>query len=856
MAYQSSRIPCKGTVTSSTSGGTGKVSGWVRPESGMFPLLGITGKKTISVPAGTGYIVDAKGTPAKVSWDNQELSIQTNTGWESLIAINANGQAVQITDMFDPAVTRKHIVLGTAYHIDGFLRSVDTTPDVWEEEHYVFQDMAFMYSGEVLQGGELSASGSTPYGLTIGAEKVFQPGANVNGESPNYISNPEQDNINFYTCAWDGSVEGPTRRVPLDKFSPTGSSSYATVPVGKATVHRLYQVGKLYILLLGQYTYDSSSSAVAAASSEVLTLPTQLSTAKFVGYIIEASGASNLDSATITGGGSSGLGGSIDEGKFLRSEQTSLTLVESPSTTGTTKLVATATDNSVSLDAGNTKELSLLGESVKTVEPAKLIVGSTDLASYVKSLTGSGSSGKVELVPGTGFTPGTTTQIQLQHPYETKSQFIIYFNGVLQAESTYTYDPATKLVTFSNPIPIGTTSLTVLPVANSGGSKEDFNGGTHFTPGVSTTLVLQTPYKDKSEFAIYFDGVLQASAGYTYQPSGSIVTFASPIPVTVSRINVVPLAGSSTVQNINITTQLLVEGVPGETGQVLISQGKDKPPKWAWVDAVPIGAIVAYAAEAIPVGWLLCAGQEVSRTQYADLFAYIGTTYGAGDGSRTFKLPDLRGEFIRGLDSGRGVDPNRSIGSTQSSQNLSHTHTISTSGSTAFLELGSREHPFDANTASGWGVGRSGLTAAANGGSEARPRNVALPYCIKYQASVPGDSSGTGSGGGSSGPVGIGVEEFSAGGVSLTKEHVSKYLRISSDGNPFTLSASTEFSKGDVISGVSTNADHPVEIVPVTGVTLNVADGFASKTRGLYSAFSLICVDANMWDMVGDLASQ
>ena len=69
-----------------------------------------------------------------------------------------------------------------------------------------------------------------------------------------------------------------------------------------------------------------------------------------------------------------------------------------------------------------------------------------------------------------------------------------------------------------------------------------------------------------------------------------------------------------------------------------------------------IGQVIFMAGANAPSGFLKCNGQLVSRTTYASLFAVIGTTYGAGDGSTTFKLPDCRGEFLRGLDDGRGVD--------------------------------------------------------------------------------------------------------------------------------------------------------------------------------------------------------
>jgi len=73
---------------------------------------------------------------------------------------------------------------------------------------------------------------------------------------------------------------------------------------------------------------------------------------------------------------------------------------------------------------------------------------------------------------------------------------------------------------------------------------------------------------------------------------------------------------------------------------------------------VPLGTVLAFATKTASSGWLECNGSAISRTTYAGLFAIIGTTYGAGDGTTTFNIPDLRGEFIRGWDNGRGVDKN------------------------------------------------------------------------------------------------------------------------------------------------------------------------------------------------------
>lgn len=67
------------------------------------------------------------------------------------------------------------------------------------------------------------------------------------------------------------------------------------------------------------------------------------------------------------------------------------------------------------------------------------------------------------------------------------------------------------------------------------------------------------------------------------------------------------------------------------------------------VPVMPSGALVPFAGAAAPAGWLLCSGGAVSRTQYAQLFAVIGTTYGSGDGKTTFNLPDLRGRVPVGV---------------------------------------------------------------------------------------------------------------------------------------------------------------------------------------------------------------
>lgn len=162
---------------------------------------------------------------------------------------------------------------------------------------------------------------------------------------------------------------------------------------------------------------------------------------------------------------------------------------------------------------------------------------------------------------------------------------------------------------------------------------------------------------------------------------------------------------------------------------------------------VPSGAVAHFAMNTAPTGWLKANGATVSRTTYATLFAAIGTTFGAGDGSTTFALPDLRGRFTRNWADDGSIDSGRSFGSTQDHQIQQHQHglafnadvTNATGGTTgatvsACAALATR------NSASSNQLSTSYVQDApyvknatgANLGTETRPTNIALLACIKF----------------------------------------------------------------------------------------------------------------------------
>ena len=145
----------------------------------------------------------------------------------------------------------------------------------------------------------------------------------------------------------------------------------------------------------------------------------------------------------------------------------------------------------------------------------------------------------------------------------------------------------------------------------------------------------------------------------------------------------------------------------------------------------PVGSILYFAHNSIPAGWLECNGDSVSTSVYSSLFSKIGYTYGGSGGQ--FKLPDLRGEFIRGWDHGRGIDVGRVLGSAQASQNLAHTHKIIDTSTPS--PNSDAINSFDTDTYTNQNGGAY-VETTSSGGNESRPRNIALVACIRAYGEV------------------------------------------------------------------------------------------------------------------------
>ena len=177
-----------------------------------------------------------------------------------------------------------------------------------------------------------------------------------------------------------------------------------------------------------------------------------------------------------------------------------------------------------------------------------------------------------------------------------------------------------------------------------------------------------------------------------------------------------------------------------DEGKVLVSRGENEGYEWVYMSGVPVGTVIAWSGVRAPVGYLECAGQILSQNTYPDLFAVLGHIY---DGtaqldSYQFKLPDYRGEFLRGWDHGRSVDQNRDMGSKQGDAIRNITGT--TAWYNSLLGFSFEGAFYDAGTAT-TADSNNGSTPAKKIGLDAskvvptanenRPRNIAVMYCIK-----------------------------------------------------------------------------------------------------------------------------
>lgn len=253
-------------------------------------------------------------------------------------------------------------------------------------------------------------------------------------------------------------------------------------------------------------------------------------------------------------------------------------------------------------------------------------------------------------------------------------------------------------------------------------------GGVAAVSGTANSLTLAAA----STFVSYEDGLrvsFRAASDNSAASTLNVNAIGSKPIVKFTTAGEVALSGGELQANC-IYEAVYSEVLNGAAGAWLLLN--PTPPA-----AFPPGAGAPFFGAAAPTGWLSCDGSAVSRTTYADLFAAISTTWGVGNGTTTFNLPDGRDDFLR------GASGTLTVGTRQTDLLKTHTHTITVNSGGAHSHTVPKGDSGGGNSvqngpSSGGTVDTSTAaahthtaTAADTGGAETRPRNIVVLWIIK-----------------------------------------------------------------------------------------------------------------------------
>jgi len=265
----------------------------------------------------------------------------------------------------------------------------------------------------------------------------------------------------------------------------------------------------------------------------------------------------------------------------------------------------------------------------------------------------------------------------------------------------------------------GASAVNTTPTSLSGyarlSASQVFTGANTFTSSVDITGPVSVSASAAFTLPVDIRAALSVTGSATFTGAAtftSAVAINAPLSVTGAAVF------TSTV---NISKSLVVAATVESTlGGVKFPDGTLQSTAATSASGIPAGSVFDYAGTAAPSGYLLCFGQAVSRSTYSDLFTAIGTTFGSGDGSTTFNLPDLRGRVAAGKDDMGGSAANRITsggsgitGTTLGASGGTQTHTLTTA------EMPSHTHTIPTFSGCGAtaGVGSGGPGSTINSGS-------------------------------------------------------------------------------------------------------------------------------------------
>jgi microcystin-dependent protein len=250
---------------------------------------------------------------------------------------------------------------------------------------------------------------------------------------------------------------------------------------------------------------------------------------------------------------------------------------------------------------------------------SKVNIGDNILATQYNLLRNDAVGGSF-LFPHQQSSPNLTLHIESGIVYVGSTR-VIYAGGNSPSFSAPSVNPRIDIVTIDN---AGTIAIV-----------QGTESASPSAPAYPTNkMVICEVYNRVGETALYDDDA-GGSTGYIYH---DVRAFLSSPPVDVGSAQTI--SGAKTFSTLPTFTNTPSNGTDG-ANKTYVDQGVS-----------PSGAIIGFAGSSAPAGWIICDGSAILRTTYATLFGIIGTTYGAGDGSTTFNLPDLRMRVPVGYKSG------------------------------------------------------------------------------------------------------------------------------------------------------------------------------------------------------------
>lgn len=282
------------------------VTGQDRPSSGTYPLLAVASVNSVSVPAGSGFVVPpgAQGSDLliPVSWSAQTIVIAGITSsFSTTLAVNAAGAVNQFTGRPNASALRNHIILGYVEHVNGQVTSVHTAPALYGDDGYRMADLGILLQNQIVSGCIVSRNGAQPLQMDNAGGLVLSPGASPNAVSePNYLTIPPATPISFRTLAGTSTLSAATSTAPVGNYDVGGVVTPIPGAGATTSVHRLYYIYGTYLWVYGQRTYPDFNTAMALLEQDrALYVPSnKLLDAVLLAEIVATKGTTDLAAPT------------------------------------------------------------------------------------------------------------------------------------------------------------------------------------------------------------------------------------------------------------------------------------------------------------------------------------------------------------------------------------------------------------------------------------------------------------------------------------------------------------------------------------------------------------------------------